>query len=262
VGEFGWELMNWQAFLRQLSTHYEKTIVCCRPTSRMLYSDFCADYVFHTISGDANCHMAHHIRNLDEVERVMALKPGDADCVFPRKYIPASAQHFVRFGERCKEVETDVLVHARNRSSFTDRNWSLSKWNAFIAQLRDADIRVGSIGLSGSTMDLDGVQDYRDTDLAEAANIIASSRLVVGPSSGPLHLSALCGTPQLVWTNQGRYMMGKTSREKYETWWNPLKTQVCVLDDGFDPPADRVVSHVQKLLARRSDKIPGAPIFG
>jgi hypothetical protein len=70
-----------------------------------------------------------------------------------------------------------------------------------------------------------------------------------GHSSGPLHLASLCGTPHLVWTNRKTYGMGKTSREKYESWWNPLRTPVTVLDSGFDPTVDEVAG----LIARQLD---------
>ena len=249
VGEFGWELMNWQAFLRRLSVRYERTIVCCRETSRMLYADFCNDLVFHEIAGSANCHMAHHIQNPEELERVMCCMPADADCVLPLKYVPASEQSFVRFGKPRDDLRTDILIHARRRESYTERNWSHENWDEFIAHVTQMGLSVGAVGLRGSTLDLVGVTDYRNRDLAETVDLMASTKLVAGPSSGPMHLAALCGTPQLVWTNQGRYMMGKTSREKYESWWNPLRAKASVLDsDGFNPSVESVVSQLEALL--------------
>ena len=41
VGEFGWELFAWQAYIRSLSRHYDKTTIICRPTSHSIYTDFC-----------------------------------------------------------------------------------------------------------------------------------------------------------------------------------------------------------------------------
>jgi hypothetical protein len=117
VGEFGWELMTWQAFLRKVSAQYEKTIICCRETSRMLYADFCDEFIFHEIDGSANCHIAHHIQNPEELERVMCCMPADADCVLPLKYVPASEQAFIRFGEPTDELRTDILAGRRDRIS-------------------------------------------------------------------------------------------------------------------------------------------------
>ena len=48
VGEFGWELFAWQAYIRSLSRHFEKTVVISRPNSKSLYEDFVDDFVSFT----------------------------------------------------------------------------------------------------------------------------------------------------------------------------------------------------------------------
>ena len=45
-GEFGWELFAWQAYIRSLSEHYEKTTVICRPLSHAIYADFADEYMY------------------------------------------------------------------------------------------------------------------------------------------------------------------------------------------------------------------------
>ena len=45
--------------------------------------------------------------------------------------------------------------------------------------------------------------------------------------------------------------MGKSSRQKYETWWNPLATRVEVVDEhGFDPPVARVLREIMKITGK------------
>src|SRR4051794_29847562 len=61
VGEFGWELMQWQGYLRQLSKFYSKTIVYGRHSSAYFYRDFATE--FHAVnvtSWDTNRYVLHN----------------------------------------------------------------------------------------------------------------------------------------------------------------------------------------------------------
>jgi hypothetical protein len=44
LGEFGWELMQWQGYIRQLSKFYKHTIVYGRPSSSYFYKDFVSEF--------------------------------------------------------------------------------------------------------------------------------------------------------------------------------------------------------------------------
>lgn len=250
VGEFGWELMNWQGYIRSLGRSYEKVVVSCRESSRALYEDFCDEFLFHDLRGTVNCNVLRGIRNRDELERLVRAIPAGADHLQPLKYIPAGSQEFVRFGAVREGMVTDLLIHARGKEDVGERNWTLDKWNALVKAARKRGLAIGSIGLREDTVDVDGTTDFRGRPLSETMDAVASTGLVLGPSSGPMHLSALCGTPHLVWTDRKTYSMGKSSREKYESWWNPLGTPVRVVDEhGFDPPVDRVLKEVERMLA-------------
>jgi hypothetical protein len=251
VGEFGWELMNWQGYVRSLRGNYDRIIVSCREGSRPLYEDFAHEFLFHRLQGTANCHVLLGIRNRHELERVLGAIPAEADHLQPLKYIPSGSQEFIRFGKTREEMKMDLLIHARGRTAMAaERNWNPGKWGEFVEGAVRAGLTVGSVGLKDDTLDVDVTADFRGRTLSETMDAIASSRLVVGPSSGPMHLSALCGTPHLVWTDGQTYSMGKSSRQKYESWWNPLGTSVMVLDEeGFDPPVERVLQEADRMLA-------------
>ena len=51
VGEFGWELFAWQAYVRAISRNYDKTIVISRENSKSLYEDFCDQFISHNPVG-------------------------------------------------------------------------------------------------------------------------------------------------------------------------------------------------------------------
>ena len=70
-----------------------------------------------------------------------------------------------------------------------------------------------------------------------------------------MHLASLCGTPHVVWTNRKIYRMGKSSRQKYESWWNPLGTPVAILDHaGFSPTLKAVMSAARDMLDAQADR--------
>ena len=54
VGEFGYELCQWQGFVRKLSREYDDTIVVSRPGHEVLYSDFCSKYIPLKVNAE-NC---------------------------------------------------------------------------------------------------------------------------------------------------------------------------------------------------------------
>jgi len=252
VGEFGWELLNWQGWVRALAPAYDRVIVCARESSGALYADVADSFLPHTLRGNPDHVILQDVQNPDEMDRIRSLITSDMDHLLPLRYVPAGAQSFVRFGEVLPEAEScSILIHARGKQGHAHRNWPAERWRAFCDTLLNRGFQVGAIGLSRDTLDLPEIQDFRDQNLQTTLNVIRSARVVVGPSSGPMHLASLCGTPHLVWTNRGIYRMGKTSREKYETWWNPLRTPVRVLEGAsFDHPLDTVLQELDFLLNR------------
>jgi hypothetical protein len=252
VGEFGWELMHWQGFLRKLAPRYSKVVVSCRPGQEALYADFAHEFLLHDIRGTADCNRLLRVDNPQELRRVLALVPPGADLLRPLGAQPHQRQVFRRFGEKRLESSTDILIHPRGRGHGADRNWSRENWERLLSILSPLGLRIGCIGLRSATQDLSGnFTEFRDRPLAETFDLMASTKLVVGPSSGPMHLASLCGTPHLVWTDRARYARGLTNRIKYERTWNPLGTTAVVLDEwGFQPAPNLVAEQVARILGK------------
>jgi ADP-heptose:LPS heptosyltransferase len=252
VGEFGWELINWQPFLRKLSHRYQKVIVCCRQGNEAMYEDFAHDFLFHDIKGIFECNKALSIESPEEVERIYSTIPPKADHLPSIGWQPSKRKEFIKFGKTTSALGTDIIFHPRGRRYGLDRNWKREKWNVLIERLNRHGLQIGCIGLKDETLDVVGnFFDFRDSPLKKVMDLIASTQLVIGPSSGPMHLSSLCGSPHLVWTDKERFARGKTNRFKYEKWWNPFDTPAFVLDEyGFDPPVDPVEKNIIDLLSR------------
>jgi hypothetical protein len=252
VGEFGWELMHWQGFLRKLAPSYEKVIVSCRAGQEALYSDFAHEFVLHDVRGTADCNRLLVVENPQELARVMALVPAGADHLRPLGAQPHERQVFRRFGERREKIATDILIHPRGRGHGSDRNWSRENWERMLDLVRPLGLKIGCIGLTSATQELTGdFTEFRNRPLSESLDLIASTRLVVGPSSGPMHLASLCGTAHLVWTDRARYARGLTNRIKYEHTWNPHGAQAIVLDEwGFQPTPEIVAGEIAKFFGK------------
>ena len=251
VGEFGWELISWQAFVRALAPAYQEIVVSCRAGNEALYKDFATAFVPHGIKGVSNCNIVRDIDNPEEKQRIQAQIPRDADHLKPLGFQPFHRQLFIPFGTRKAELETDILFHPRGRAFGALRNWDASKWESLLSSPALQHLRIGCIGLKNATLDIEGdYADFRDAPLDRTMDLIASTRLVVGPSSGPMHLASLCKTPHLVWSNRQRWARGLTSREKYERAWNPFGTPAVVMDDeGFNPSVKRVATEISKYLS-------------
>ncbi len=260
LGEFGWELLCWQGFVRKVSRGYARTVVYCPAGREALYADFAAQIIPHHFKGTAETDSVKEPSVMAEaLASARALLPPDADHLTPLGYQPLSRQEFVAYGTRRPERETDILFHPRGRGMGAYRNWDKAKWQDLVARLSAAGYRLGCLGVRGATVDVSGdFADLRDKPLSETLDVIASARLVLGPSSGPLHLASLCRTPHLVWTDRRRYARGHSSRDKYERLWNPFATEAIVLDDdGFDPPVAAIAAEVDRFFSRHP--VPPSP---
>lgn len=242
VGELGWELMRWHGFVRATGRRYSSVIVCCREGHEALYSDFATGFVIHRLDGTAMCEHLSTVENPEEWSRVLALIPPGADHLQPLTYVPPDRQEFVRFGTRSATLARDVIFHARGRTHDRHRNWGRDRWEELLGRLRAEGLSLGSVGRRSETVPVTGdYRDFRDAPIAKVTDVMASAGLVIGPSSGPMHLASLCGTPHIVWTDRRKYGRGELSRERYERTWNPFATWVRVYDDhGFDPSVDTV----------------------
>ena len=255
IGEFGWEVMNWQPFLRWLAPQYKRVIVCIQEGNEALYQDFAHEFCYHTVEGSSNCNRMIRINNPEELKRAKGLCQPDWESLNPVRigWQPPTRKVFKPFGTFQEKIATDILFHPRGRDCKAYRNWSGKKWEELLAGLSlslGKKGRIGCIGIKNATLDVSGdFCDYRNIPLHQTLDLMASTRLVIGPSSGPMHLASLCKTPHLVWTDNQKYARGHTNRYKYETWWNPFNTKVLVIDNmDFDPDIKAILEVAQEYL--------------
>jgi len=272
VAEFGWELMSWQGYLRAESKHYDRVVISSTEAMAPLYADFSWRFLAHNITGLRDCLLIRKVDNPEEKVRaenaVSCIQEelrseGYTVSVFNTlKAVPISKQEFIRFGNPFHSSKIyDLLVHARNKMSrdkyYGCYNWPLKKWNHMCSALSKRGFTVGAIGTPRDALLPAQVDDLRGLPLTVVMDMMATAKLVVGPSSGPMHLASLCGAPHVVWTgNKYSTAIGGNNRERYEHKWNPFKTPCCVYAQDPDPDEAIMTSKVLTALQtlRRSPK--------
>lgn len=242
IGELGWELFGWQAYIRTLSKDYDEVIVSSRPGHELLYEDFCDRFVPYD-PGSWNCSfnrcfierkdwwvLHHNYISLSDQLLVGILS----------KQIRVNGAQFISFGSYDKSCNYDVIIHARNCNDGY-KNWPLDNWKCVCEALL---LKVACVGISGFAYPINFVDQKMDLNLRELANLLASSRVIVGPSSGPMHFATLCNCPQIVWFDDSKNCI----LPRYKKKWNPFNVSNVVIDNTWQPGSNEIIDKVLKFL--------------
>lgn len=259
IGEFGWELFCWQGYVRKLSKNYDKTIVISRPGNSALYEDFCDEYIeFDPKSFETDSWMCKNSVNYDKL--LISIEhtdyfSGNFDigyrCLTDGTSLDTknifNEQDFVKYTTSTNFNGYDILFHCRNKSTGSQRNWDINQWVELKKQLPD-NLKIACIGNSESFL-IDGCDDLRSIDLIDLIGVMNKSSLIVGPSSGPMHLASLCGLKHLVWSSEH-------NRIRYFKDWNPHNTKVIFYSkDNWNPkPIDISNIIISELKIKLSNK--------
>lgn len=249
AGEFGYELMAWQAHCREMAQGYDRVIVGCREASAPLYDDFTSEFRFVPHSLETCCHRTKV--NLQPVQSEFSAlhRQHGGKWLQPR---PRRGGKFIKYGTCMDQWAGLVVLHARDtpktlfgRSSLL-RNWPREKWEDLLG--RFPGVPFVAIGLPGEAYCPPPAADARGTELGVVMDLLASCRLMIGPQSGPTHLAALCGCRHLVWTKRDQGPRGLLNEDRLRKVWNPLRTPVTIVD-GFDASVESVEGALRNLLA-------------
>ena len=263
VGEFGWELMNWQGRVRWVVSHgdWQRVILCGPPDRRALYAMPEAEgrVVFCPMAELALGGRSNEDHRVDEAWRpfppaalrevvesaarracqdigmdsrgVEFLTPGYRSVLWPTT---RGHQLFSELRLRTA-IRTDVVLVPRQRSLAPDRNRPASWWEDLAGRLEGYGL---SVEVYGPRLD-------------DAIRQLSRSRLAVGASTGGLHLASLCRCPHYVWGagSEAKWTsLGFTNRQRYETIWNPFGT-ACRFDGcGWQPPLEHVLEQSLRAL--------------
>ena len=253
IGEFGWELFCWQGHIRRISKNYKKVVVISRPGHKFLYQDFCDEFIefktpLNAVVDSWRCSGIDNnkIRNLTKnIRHDVKLSPvnigflifGDGRMQLSENF---KNQEFIKYKSNSLEKHFDILIHPRNRKVGNLRNWNKDKWEILVNKLSN-DYKIATIGTNES-IHIEGTEDLRNISIEDTVSVMNRTKLVVGPSSGPMHLASLSGAPHLVWSeayNKNRYLIA----------WNPFKTPVVFYDkENWNPSVNNIYSKIIEIL--------------
>ena len=268
VGEFGWELFSWQAYCRAVARRYDTVVVISRPGNRYLYSDFCDHYIpYSPPQGIADSHLHSAVNSFDMQEFLKATMPIETlqenswSWMQPSKIGNPPYDHWrapvtvAGFGDVVPEyrlyrgtvpdINCQVVFHARNRQIRKNDNWSAARWTDLQKQINDLGISTASVGTKLESSHVPGTIDFREKPLEEVCGLLRRASVIVGPSSGPMHLAALSGCPQVVWTGNP-----KQNYSRYKYTWNPFCTDVEIIASDL-PTSQDVISKMLKIKKSR-----------
>lgn len=228
IGEFGWEILTWVPYLRKLSHEYGKMYISTFEGVEALYTGFhCpVEFVPHN---DQRMGRSDNWMNVtaDHVEH-----PEDVTDEIGRIKEYRIEGEYVRYGSPVVK-DVGVLFHARGIEKGAYKNWPREKWE----KLAEAFPEAKCIGSKGDLSVCKRV--YNDYGLPQLIDVIASAQVVIGQSSGVMHLAAMCGTPIVTWGDCNNF--GDTLENRYKETWNPFGTPVTWIGDTWDPEPEQIL---------------------
>tara|TARA_Y100001938_G_scaffold136055_1_gene198458 strand:+ start:463 stop:1284 length:822 start_codon:yes stop_codon:yes gene_type:complete len=213
--EFGHELFSFQARVRAMTKNYEEIVVCTKPQMNFLYKDFAVGFV--------DCNDNKRIESYKDYDNL-----SQEDCrVNEFRGLVNYKQRFVRYGQVIDD-KYDLVFHARTKKCGMCPNLPLETWDLVYQGLKD-EYKIAFVGTKQEAYCPEGAKDLRGLPLSDLADVMRSSKLVAGYSSGPIHFASLCGTPHLTW---GGHRLRTIFR--YTHVWNPFKTPCYVFENLED----------------------------
>jgi len=235
--------MVWQGFIRHAAKDFDEVHGVCFEPFKHLYEDF-TDKLYTATPSRRDTLPSHecpaHIQK--EYEKMVDDKNTELN-VFDSRQTPPywnrqQAATYKSYKKKLKK-KYDAVLHLRHMEHRTEDNDS-PEWNIkLVKRLMSEGKKVALIGTSKGTQDVDlPVDKFYDKSLTEIIKVINQSKIVVGQSSGPMHLAALCEAETVVWSNT----KGDGLLERYTSTWNPFNNKVNYL---IKPSVEDIVKLVK-----------------
>ncbi|HEY3901254.1 MAG TPA: hypothetical protein VGM54_21780 [Chthoniobacter sp.] len=261
AGEFGHELMDWQAWVRALAGRYREVHVITYPGRDFLYPGCQVHY--------------HDIPLTSAGYRFGKFPPQELEAMARRKAAELGLQNYdlmtalavctryhrnyllpPKFELLAKRPEggpiRDIAFHFRavkKEGPDVLRNYPTEQCDRVVAWCRERGYRGCCVGHPLYSYCPAGVEDLRTEDLAASVAAISSARLLAGELSGPSHLAQLCGVPIVIWAPD-QWRIDNCHR------WNVFQVPTFVVaNDTSNPPPEKVCEVLDEALTQL--KSPG-----
>jgi hypothetical protein len=262
MGEFGHELMEWQAWVRAQVPRYWEVHVITFPGREALYPG-CQVHTHDVPLEKAGYrHGRFTPSELKSMAKAKAEELGlkDYDILTALHLCTRYHQRFIlpaKFDLLRKDPlggrYRDVAFHFRwvkKEGPDQTRNYPLELCDRVAARSQKRGYSVCCVGHPRYSYCPPGVEDLRSEELEASITAISSARLLAGELSGPMHLAQLCGVPILIWAD-GQWRLDNCER------WNVFHVPTFIVaNDTHRPEVERVdeaVDRAVKELRLRSE---------
>jgi hypothetical protein len=254
MGEFGHELMEWQAWVRAQVPRYWEVHVITFPGREALYPGC----IVHT--HDVPLEKAGYRHGRCTPLELKTMARAKADELGLKNYDILTAQHLcTRYHQkyilpaRYELLRTDPLEGRYRDIAFhfrwvkkegpdQTRNYPTDLCDQVAALCVKQGHSICCIGHPRYSYCPPGVEDLRSEDLQASLRAISSARLVAGELSGPMHLAQLCGIPILIWAD-GQWRLDNSES------WNVFRVPTYIVaNDTHRPDTTRVAEVIDRAL--------------
>jgi len=252
VGEFGWEICSWNPAIRHIAEDYDHITVEIQPGMEYLY-EF-ADTII------TNPHLPNFDMYSGKVSKPEFKPPNGTESIIPRLFWRSHARAEFRaishvngnyqpppkkwreYGTEKPRKVADIMCAWRGKKEYKNRSFPEKQYpDKHCIALTKLFLKAGySVACYGGKDNLyvDGTLDFRGVSLVELCGALSRADLVVGPSSGTIHMASLCGAPHITWF--GKY---SNSMDRYLSYWNPFETPVTFIGGNYPPTPEKVFQH-------------------
>jgi hypothetical protein len=257
AGEFGYEVMQFQGYVRARRQHYEQVHVLTFPGREYLYEgcqvhshdlDLKTAGFWYGRLGPAE------MKNMaDAKARELGLEDYDIFnpsllCTKYHKRLFWHQEFRLLQEEPLAPKLYDLVLHFRaiNKvGSGPSKNYPPKMADELARRFIDSGLSVCCIGHPDYAYCAVGCTDYRSVQMDQTVAGICSARLGVGGSSGAMHLMNVCGKPTVVWGDLASLR------------WNPFRVPIHMVSETAWQPAPEevhraVVSAFEELRAKTS----------
>jgi len=249
--EMGWNIAAFIPYLRHIAPKYEKIVIVCRKGEEYL-CEFATDFEYMDKTGWSSGWLFKD-KAIKMPSKLKAKYKGYKIVTPTKKNCTEKKRKYFKYGSPNKLLCYDIVLHARKEVKYgrSNRNWPEARYVKLLKKLRvDRELSVISIGTRKGAHHIRGTEDGRGMGAEGLCDVMASSRVCVSISSGPLHLASLCGCPHVGWSDREKQKwVGTTNKMRFKRLWNPFHTPVKFIDsEGWIAKVETIAKAVNKML--------------
>ena len=218
LGELGWEMFSWQPYIRGLflQSNADRCVVYGGPGRSSLY-DFAEYREIDLPKGNSECNLMNNFQEIkaelnslgQQLVDIHQKEEGDFQFfwinnlkTFNDPMYMLGKPNLIRARTPYEYNDKNVCLCVRDREMSSFRNWDYENWYGLAESLVDI-CNVYVVGKVNDTENWKMPEEVTDltnqTTIDDCVNVFSGMKLMVGGSTGLLHLASRMGKDHFVW---------------------------------------------------------------